>query len=63
MPLCCFVSIILHKLGRSIVAIARGVKARSITLFIFGGVAQTEKDADTATIWWWHFILGGQVDP
>jgi len=43
-----FASIILHELGHSVVAIARGVKVRTITLFIFGGVAQTEKDADTA---------------
>lgn len=43
-----FLSIILHELGHSVVAIARGVKVRSITLFIFGGVAQTAKDADTA---------------
>lgn len=43
-----FVSIVLHELGHSLVAIARGVKVRAITLFIFGGMAQTEKDADTA---------------
>jgi len=43
-----FVSIILHELGHSIVAIARGIPVRSITLFIFGGVAQTEKDSDSA---------------
>ena len=43
-----FVSIILHELGHSLVAIARGVKVRAITLFVFGGMAHTEKDADTA---------------
>jgi len=43
-----FISIILHELGHSLVAIARGIQVRSITLFIFGGMAQTEKEADTA---------------
>ena len=40
-----FMSIILHELGHSIVAINRGIRVRSITLFIFGGMAQTEKGA------------------
>ena len=43
-----FVSIILHELGHSFMAMRRGIRVRSITLFIFGGLAQTEKEADSA---------------
>ena len=43
-----FASIILHELGHSLVALALGIRVSSITLFIFGGVAQTERDADSA---------------
>jgi len=56
-----FASIVLHELGHSLVAIARGVPVRSITLFIFGGVAQTEKDADTAATEFWIAIAGPVV--
>jgi len=45
-----FLSIILHELGHSIVAIRNGINVRSITLFIFGGVAQPEKEADKAIV-------------
>ena len=45
-----FISIILHELGHSIVAIRNGIDVKSITLFIFGGVAQTERESDTAAV-------------
>ncbi len=39
-----FTSIVLHELGHSLTAIRLGVRVRSITLFIFGGVAQLDSD-------------------
>lgn len=56
-----FVSIILHELGHSIVAIRNGISVRSITLFIFGGVAQTEKEADRAIVEFKIAIAGPAV--
>ncbi len=56
-----FASIIFHELGHSIVAIHRGIQVRSITLFIFGGVAQTERDADSAKTEFWVAIAGPLV--
>ncbi len=43
-----FVSVLLHELGHSFAAIAQGVKVRSITLFMLGGVASIERESTTA---------------
>ena len=42
-----FVSVLLHELGHSVAAISQGVKVRSITLFLLGGVASVERECST----------------
>ena len=39
-----FVSVVLHELGHSVIALRNGIPVRSITLFIFGGVAQIGRE-------------------
>ncbi|MDB9494904.1 site-2 protease family protein [Spirulina major CS-329] len=41
-----FASVLAHELGHSLVAMSQGITVKSITLFIFGGLALLEKDAE-----------------
>ncbi len=41
-----FLSLLLHELAHSVVARSRGVHVQGITIFIFGGVAQTTTEAE-----------------
>lgn len=42
-----FGSILLHELGHAVVAIRNGIGISGITLWMFGGVAQLERDSDS----------------
>ena len=56
-----FVSIVLHELGHAVVALRHGLRTRSITLFIFGGVAQLEKDPRDGRAEFWMAAAGPLV--
>ena len=53
-----FVTLLLHELSHSLVAQARGLKVRAITLFALGGVSQIERDAPDAKTEFWVAIAG-----
>ncbi len=56
-----FVSILLHELGHAVVARRHGLRTRSITLFIFGGVAQLERDPKDGRAEFWMAAAGPGV--
>ena len=53
-----FAGIVAHELSHAMVAKARGIPVRSITLFALGGVAQIERDAADAKTEFWMGIVG-----
>jgi Zn-dependent protease/CBS domain-containing protein len=53
-----FVSVLLHELGHSVIALRYKVPVRSITLFIFGGVAQIGAEPPSATAEFFIAVAG-----
>jgi Zn-dependent protease/predicted transcriptional regulator len=53
-----FVTLLLHELAHSLLAKARGLRVRAITLFALGGVSQIESEAADAKSEFWIAIVG-----
>jgi Zn-dependent protease/CBS domain-containing protein len=53
-----FVTLLLHELAHSLMAKAKGLKVRSITLFALGGVSQIESESPDAKTEFWIAIVG-----
>jgi len=53
-----FVSVLLHELGHSILAIHYKIKVKQITLFLFGGVAEIAGEPPNASAEFWIAIAG-----
>lgn len=56
-----FASVLAHELGHSFVAIRQGIEVKSITLFLFGGLASLEKESKTPAEAFWVAIAGPLV--
>ena len=56
-----FVSVLLHELGHSAVAMYYKIRVRSITLFIFGGISQIVAEPASATAQFLISIAGPAV--
>lgn len=56
-----FASVLAHELGHSFVAIHQGIEVKSISLFLFGGLASLEKESKTPGQAFWVAIAGPAV--
>lgn len=56
-----FSSVLAHELGHSLVAIKQGIEVKSISLFLFGGLASLEKESKTPAEAFWVAIAGPLV--
>lgn len=56
-----FSSVVLHELGHSLVAMRQGIEVKSITLFIFGGLASLAEESKTPGNAFWVAIAGPLV--
>jgi Zn-dependent protease/CBS domain-containing protein len=56
-----FVSVLLHELGHSVVAMRYKIPVRSITLFIFGGVSLIGAEPPNAAAGFWISVAGPAV--
>jgi len=53
-----FVTLLLHELAHSLLAKAKGLRVRAITLFALGGVSQIETESPDAKTEFWIAIVG-----
>jgi Zn-dependent protease len=53
-----FGSVLAHELAHSLVALSQGISVKSITLFIFGGMATIEKESQNPWAAFWVAIAG-----
>lgn len=56
-----FASVLAHELGHSFVALSQGIEVKSITLFLFGGLASLERESKTPAEAFWVAIAGPLV--
>jgi Zn-dependent protease/CBS domain-containing protein len=56
-----FVSVLLHELGHSAVAMSYKIRVRSITLLIFGGISQIGAEPPSAAAQFWISVAGPAV--